>query len=171
MRYEELVSDPDRVQAEIAGRIGWLQRIRAFSDFEQVAAPSALAVQALGGVRRVSNRSVGRWREELPRLKAQVDRYGPIDDLLVELGYEADDAWSRVLDGVAADNGRSHFEDLVEPLAAFWRRRKFRRRVWFWRAMLGVPPRHSILLRTADVAVKPGPSGNADPARAHPYPP
>jgi hypothetical protein len=144
VRYEDLVRDPDGVQAELMERIGWLRKLRPFSSFGKAAAPSALAVEALGGVRKVSTKSIGRWREELPRLKAPIDRYGPIDDLLRELGYEPDGSWARVLDGVVADNGKSHFEDLTEPVAKRLRR-ELRRRVWYWRALLGVPPRREIV--------------------------
>jgi len=81
----------------------------------------------------------------LPRLKAQIERYGGIDDLLAELGYEQDPSWTHLLDAIAPDNGNSYFEDRSRPLSRRLKRR-LRRDLLFWRAMLGFPAKSPILL-------------------------
>jgi hypothetical protein len=105
VRYEDLVADPDAVQDRIADRMRFLTRKARFSQFEDVADPTVEARLALGGVRPISTASVGGWRRELPRVKAQDEMSGRLCDILVELGYEPDGAWSAVLDTVRADNG------------------------------------------------------------------
>lgn len=46
----------------------------------------------------------------MPRLKAQIERYGEIDDMLQELGYETDTAWWSCLDDVVVGDASSFLE-------------------------------------------------------------
>lgn len=150
VRYEDLVSDPDAVQARIEREIPFLVRRSAFSAFHKVAAPSEKSVLALNGVRRISTDSIGRWRQELPRLKAQIERHGSIDDLLIRFGYEKDAAWASVLDGVTPNNGRSFFED--KPPQGFVKttRRRLRGKLLELRARAGLPRREPVRLNRPD---------------------
>lgn len=111
IRYEDLVTDPARVQEEIDSRIPFLERTGDFSDFHLRAAPSARAQEALGAVRPVEPSRIGNWRTHRPRLVAQLERHGPVDEGLRAYGYESDGAWKRELQGVPADNGRTHFPE------------------------------------------------------------
>ena len=112
IQYEDLVKDPNSIQSHLSKKIPFLRKLYDFSEFSQIAKPTSRAVEALGGMRAVSPSSIGRWKNELPRLKAQIQRYGEIDELLSELGYENDNCWRRMLDSVDADNGLSRFGDL-----------------------------------------------------------
>ena len=111
VRYEDLVTDPARVQGEIEDRLPFLRRKADFKDFHKNAAPSDRAVEALGGVRPIEATSVGGWRHHKARLAAQLAAHGPIDQDLVDYGYEPDDSWLRELDGIAPDNGATFFSE------------------------------------------------------------
>jgi hypothetical protein len=101
--YEDLVRDPDGMQAAIAERFPFLARRNAFSDFEKVSDASEAARAALRGVRGVSTASVGKWREDLPRVAAQLEAFPDMPDYLMRVGYERDRAWLAALAGVAPD--------------------------------------------------------------------
>ena len=102
-RYEDLVTRPDDVQDYLAERFPFLVRTNRFSDFEKIAHTSGPALQALNGVRQISTQSVGAWRSNLPRVKAQVELYPQLGRYLIEAGYEPDETWLAMLDDVEAD--------------------------------------------------------------------
>jgi hypothetical protein len=107
VRYEDLVTHPEKVQQEIEERMPFLKRKADFVDFHKTANSSELATKALGGVRPISTSAIGNWRRHKPRLVGQLAKFGPIDKDLVFYGYEQDDSWHRELDGIAADNTTS----------------------------------------------------------------
>lgn len=111
VRYEDLVTDPVHVQEELDRRIPFLERTGDFMDFHRRADPSTRAREALGTVRPVEPSRIGNWRNHKPRLVAQLQRHGPVDEGLRAYGYEPDGAWKRALRGVPADNGRTHFPE------------------------------------------------------------
>jgi len=133
LRYERLASEPDVVQDEIAARFPFLERAHAFSEFERHARPTHAASLALGGVRAVDAQSIERWRAHLPRVKAELLRHPEMTRMLIELGYERDDAWTRVLDGVAPHDQprkarlRRVFEDLDAELRYRLKQRRYLR--------------------------------------------
>ena len=102
LRYEDLVADPDGVQARIQAHFTFLTRRHAFSNFHQFSRPSNASEQAMGGVRKVDQASLSKWRQHLPRLAHQLRLYPALSDDLVRLGYEVDDQWLQLLDGVKA---------------------------------------------------------------------
>ncbi len=114
-RYEDLVRDPDRVQAELMVRFPFLQRLHAFSEFETVAQTSEAANKALGGVRKVSPSSLGNWHRALPRLAAQIDEHPRFAAMLVDAGYEADTRWLDCLVGVER-NRKPSVRQQADPL-------------------------------------------------------
>jgi hypothetical protein len=117
VRYEDLVTKPDEVQADIARRLPFLRQTAAFTEFHRRADPSAKAVKALGGVRAISADSIGNWRRHLPRLAGQLSHHGPITAELIELGYEQDNAWLAALDGIEPDMSPSHVPDHVPEIS------------------------------------------------------
>jgi hypothetical protein len=127
LRYEDLAADPDAVQRRIVAWMPQLQVRAPFSTFHEAARPSEGSLRALGSVRPVSASSIGAWRRHKPRLATQLARHGPIDDALVELGYEPDAAWREELAGVEPDGLGSHIPEVRstgERLArGFWRLR------------------------------------------------
>ena len=101
VRYEDLVTDPDAVQARIEQHCDFLQRReRAFSQFPLDADVSNRAERSLGGAREMEQARIEGWREHLPRVKGQILEHADLPRMLVETGYEADEAWVEVLDDV-----------------------------------------------------------------------
>jgi hypothetical protein len=93
-----------------------------FTDLHKIAQPSKDSIKALGGVRHISDKSIGAWREHKPRLAAQLDIHGSISKDLIDLGYESDDSWLEELDGVIPDNNSSYWPEYLSR----------RLRVKFW---------------------------------------
>lgn len=128
VRYEQLVADPDGVQDLLVARIPCLRPLRRFSEFHEGTGVSRRSELALGGLRPIAVDSVARWRRDLPRLRAEIGRYGPIDEELVEHGYERDASWREGIagldgDGAAAGSG---------PVPAASLQKRFRRALRGW---------------------------------------
>ena len=148
VKYEDLVSDPDRIQTYLKSRVSFLRQTANFSEFHSIAKPTKSSVAAMSGVRPISTTSIGRWREHLPRIRAQVERFPEIVDVLIELGYENDNEWMRELESIVADNGRSYFEDRPSrPLRKF--RQTLVSSLFLMRQQLGLPKKTRVLLKTS----------------------
>lgn len=63
LRYEDLVTEPDRTQALIAETFG-LTVVHPASSFDQTFAPSDKARTAMHGLRAPDRQSIGRWRQD-----------------------------------------------------------------------------------------------------------
>lgn len=105
IRYEQLVQEPGRVQAEIAERFPFLAEIGSFERFHETAKPTQTGQKALGGVRPVDPSRVAGWRGNLPRVKAELLAHPDLPAVLIREGYEADDTWLRELDGIEPQAG------------------------------------------------------------------
>lgn len=110
VRYEDLAERPDEVQDFLEARMPFLRRTRRFSEWGRGKVSEA-SERALGGVRPVSAESIGAWRERKGRIVSQLEKHGPIDRELVELGYERDSSWLRSLEGVTPDRGASVYSE------------------------------------------------------------
>jgi hypothetical protein len=93
VRYEDLVSDLDGVQASIDAFVD--ERIEhSFSEFHQ-GVPRYFDTRALNGVRPVDGRGVGRWK--LPQHSARIEQIlrelPDFPQQLINLGYEKDSSW------------------------------------------------------------------------------
>jgi len=122
VKYEDFVSRPDDIQDEITARYPWLEQKYRFSEYHEHAQVSEKSRLAMHSVRPIAPTSVGRWRDNLPRIKAQQERHGSLTPDLIECGYEASDAWESVLDGVTPDHTRSRYPEQVH-----WPRRVLNR--------------------------------------------
>ena len=69
-------------------------------------------------VRPIAPTSVGRWRQNLGRIKAQQMIHGSLTPELIECGYEDSDAWEKGLDDVEPDTTRSLYPEKLY----LWRR-------------------------------------------------
>lgn len=147
LRYEDLAADPDAVQRQLEAAIPFLKRRHDFSKFHEVAQPTERSVRALSGVRQIGTTSVARWRTELPRLKAQIERFGDMDDMLRELGYEADAAWRSCLDTVVPGDASSFLDRRDISARARLKRKKKDIRLLYLKLRhdLGFPARHEII--------------------------
>ncbi|MDD9962212.1 MAG: sulfotransferase family protein [Gammaproteobacteria bacterium] len=101
IRFESLVSAPDAVQADIESWLPFLSRGRAFTEFPEGAAVPPLAEASLNGARPFDPSRLDGWRSHLPRIKGQLEAHPDLTESLIEFGYEADDAWTALLEGVA----------------------------------------------------------------------
>lgn len=119
VKYEDLVTNPDGVQQQLSSSLPFLRVKAKFSEYHLVANPSKKSEDALGGARPISASSIGNWRNNKPYLKAQLDKYGDISQILIALGYEKDERWLTELDGVIADNSE-------EPI-----KKKSKTRLWW----------------------------------------
>jgi hypothetical protein len=111
VRYEDFVRSPDSTQEKLHRRMPFLEKVAPFSCYHEVAEPSENSLNALGSVRPIAPTSVGRWRDHLPRVAGQIEIFGSITDDLIKYGYEEDDSWEGILEGVEPDLTASHWPD------------------------------------------------------------
>jgi hypothetical protein len=125
VRYEDLVNRPNDIQKSLGARLPFLRAKAEFGNFHLAASPSQGSIQALNGLRPIDSSSVGHWRQNLPRLAGQIARHGSISAELITLGYEENDNWMALLNGVEADMASSHLpETLPRDLGSrIWRLR------------------------------------------------
>jgi len=127
IRYEEFVARPDDVQRRLEKAMPFLGREAEFSRYHEVAEPSGTSTKALRGVRPIAPTSVGRWRDHLSRIAGQLQLHGPITRDLIEFGYEEDDSWLELLEGVEPDMSPSHWpehfaeKEIRERRAGIWK--------------------------------------------------
>ena len=100
IRYEDLIKDPDGVQSTICQRFPFLTQRGRFSDYPEGARVPERASQSLLGVRPFDPARILGWRDHLPRVKGQLQNFPDMQTWLVDLGYESDRAWMKLLDGV-----------------------------------------------------------------------
>lgn len=111
VKYEDLVSRPNETQQELLGKMPFLLRKLIFSEFHYHSRPSNQSLKAMGGLRMMTSKSVGVWRDHKPRLAGQLEIHGPVTEALVELGYEPDEQWMETLRGVEADKTPGRWPD------------------------------------------------------------
>lgn len=108
IKYEELVSDPDGMQEMISEKIPFLEKTRNFSDYGPETKVSEGSRQALKSVRKITSKSIGSWKNHLPRVKQQIQLHGGITQDLINHGYEDSHHWEEILDEVKAGDFKSH---------------------------------------------------------------
>lgn len=111
VRYEDLLDDPDGVQAILMGYLPFLRKRIPFSRYHEVTCPAPDAVMALGGVRPITAGRRDKWRDHLPRIAGQIAQHGSIAEDLIEFGYEQDESWLRELEGVEPDTSPGHWPE------------------------------------------------------------
>jgi hypothetical protein len=136
VKYEDLVTEPDKVQLELQKRLPFLEVKCLFSEYHIQAKPSTKSEAALGGLRPISPVSIGNWKKNKPYIKAQIEKYGEISSVLIDLGYEKDDSWLAELEGVEPNNQ----DEIFNQKSAFkrWKEKNvtLRRRQWLYRLAL-----------------------------------
>ena len=100
VKYEDFIRDPDGTQAFLLSKIPFLKKKRDFSEFHQSSDISKGSAKALGGLRPIDARNIANWKNHLPRLVEQINRYGGIDSDLIRYHYETDSEWAKELSGV-----------------------------------------------------------------------
>ena len=100
IRYEDLLVQPDTVQARVEDAFPFLARQRSFSDYPDGADVPPTASLSLGGARPMDPGRIAGWRLHLPRVKDQLARYPEVAEKIIALGYEPSDEWQACLQGV-----------------------------------------------------------------------
>ncbi len=127
VRYEDLIADPQSVQAAIEARFPFLERQRDFERYPEGADVPDKAGISLGGARKIDPSRVAAWREHLPRIKDQLDKHPAVAQKLIELGYEEDNSWQAALEGVTPHQQKHkdeapHFFKALEARFRYWMR-------------------------------------------------
>ena len=102
VRYEDLVSSPDMIQSTIQEKFPFLHPKFPFKDFHLHAQTSKKAEISLGGLRPISKSSLSNWKQHLPRIRFQLERYPALRSAVERYGYEPDETWLSLLDDVTA---------------------------------------------------------------------
>lgn len=97
VRYETLVADPLAAQAALMDTFPFLVEQHPFTEFADHAQTSEPARVSLLGVRPIETASRERWREHLPRLQFQIQRYPQLAATVERYGYETSGAWLEAL--------------------------------------------------------------------------
>jgi len=122
IRYEDLTSNPNKVQCFIQEKIPYLKQTRLFEEFNEKISVSKKSIEALNGVRAVSTSRIGNWRNHLPRIKEQIRKHGSISDDLIYYGYEKDENWLNILENVEDVN----YESFLSEYPQFRKFKKWR---------------------------------------------
>ena len=127
IKYEDLVSSPNAIQRLLVDKMPFLEARCKFSEFHQYSETDQGALLALNGIRAVTSVSVGRWRDHLPRLKAQLETSNNISEALISLGYEIDEKWEDCLDGVSPAYSESVIDGYIPYDSIKFKYRVFRK--------------------------------------------
>ncbi|TDJ31618.1 MAG: hypothetical protein E2O61_15470 [Gammaproteobacteria bacterium] len=126
VRYEDLVSDPDRVQTALEEQFDFLTAKGRFADYPEGVQVSELARGSLNGVRPFDPSRIDSWRQHLPRVKGQLAVYPELLEILVQLDYEPNADWTSVLDGV-----ETYAQSYKEEEPNWLKRQETSLRYWF----------------------------------------
>jgi len=147
VRFEDLVANPEIVQAEINQRIDFVEARICFSEYDLNAVPSDQSVSPVHGVRPISDETIGGWRNHKGRLLRQLKLHGLIDEALQVLGYEDDGRWQEALAGIEPDLVSSSSSDFPsdaevqswrEEEEANFRHYRWRRRIRRFKDLCGL---------------------------------
>lgn len=126
IRYEDLVTNPDEIQAQVSGRFPFLEQQRDFSAFPEGAnVPEGLAAMSLNGVRAFDASRIHGWKEHLARVNGQLRDHPNMVQDLIDAGYETDDEWTKLL--VDSD---LYTQDYKDSGPSFLRRLESNFRFW-----------------------------------------
>ena len=125
VRYEDLLAEPQSVQAAIESNFPFLERQRDFERYPEGADVPDRAGISLGGARKIDPSRAAGWREHLGRIKDQLEHYPAVAEKLIELDYEPDNAWQTCLEGVEPlrqpdKNQPPHFFKALEARLRYW---------------------------------------------------
>lgn len=120
IKYEDFTENPDLVQELIMRKIPFLSKKHSFSDFHLYANPVNDSIKALKKLRPIESKGIGNWKNHLPRIKQQIQKFDSIDSSLIDYGYETDESWSQLLENVKSEN----FETFKQGLESRWKNKK-----------------------------------------------
>ena len=109
VKYEDLVTDPDKIQSLISTRLPFLKSKDSFSNFHLHSNPSPNTSNALRGLRKADSGRIGNWRNHKSRILGQIRRHGSISTDLIRYGYEMNEDWLNELEGIVPDMSEGHY--------------------------------------------------------------
>ena len=98
VKYEDLVTSPDKIQLKIEKSIPGLVKVHPFSEYHIHAKPGEKSRDALNKIRPIEPAGIGNWKSHLPRIKQQLEVHGDISESLIKYGYEEDTEWVKELE-------------------------------------------------------------------------
>ena len=113
IKYEEFVSDPDKVQNQLHKQLPFLEKVANFSQYHEAASVSDASKEALQSVRPIKPTSVGKWKKHKARVAGQMQQHGDITPHLIKYGYEIDNNWLEELENIAPDLQPSHHPEAL----------------------------------------------------------
>lgn len=108
IRYEDFTNNPNETQNIISTFLPFLKERHDFSDFHLYAKPVDDSLKALKNLRPIQSSGIGNWKEHLPRIKHQIQKYGSIDDSLSKFGYEINGEWKNKLNTVEVEDFKTY---------------------------------------------------------------
>ena len=138
LRYEAFVTDPDTIQREIATECPWLEKQHEISRYHEFAEASSRSRRAMTGVRPIAPTSVGVWKDNLGRIKAQQAIHGSLTHDLIEAGYEGTDEWEASLDGIDPDETPSRYSEQLNVAARISQKLDTMRKAKLYRHAQGI---------------------------------
>ena len=140
IRYEDLVNDPNQVQREVMEQVPWLVKKYNFSDYHLHAHVSEKSQTAMNSVRPIAPTSVAVWKSNLGRIVAQQLTHGSLTPDLIACGYETDEEWENVLQGISPDKTRSLYPEKLSSWRRISQSLDARRKVAKYRRNRGISP-------------------------------
>ena len=126
--YEELTTNPNHIQLKIIKKFPFLVRKHLFSDFEKKASPSISSLGAMNGLRPISTNSIDSWKNHLPRIKEQLERHPSMASDLIQLEYEKNNDWKKILSEVESTvypcrytEDKARLKELEKSIRMFFR--------------------------------------------------
>jgi sulfotransferase family protein len=134
VKYKELVSQPDVVQEHLVKVCPFLIKKQSFSSYHKSANPSGSSLIAMNDLRPISTKSLGSWKNNLPRIKQQLSVCSELPDILIKYGYEESKGWLEILESVSCNEKN---EGETKSIYSFkMQYRIFRKCSWYFLARL-----------------------------------
>jgi len=111
IKYEDFVSQPDKVQDYINSKIDFLKKKNKFSNYHNISHPNSKSINALKGVRPIKPVGIGNWKNHLPRIAGQLQLHGDITNQLIEFEYENNNEWLKLLDNIEPNLSNSFWPE------------------------------------------------------------
>ena len=115
IKYEALVSQPDIEQMRLTKAFDFLNKTHKFSEYHQHANASKKAEISLKGLRPLSSQNLEAWKDHLPRMVFQLEKYPQLKQIVRDYGYEENDDWLELLNSV-----KSRSQSYGESRPPFW---------------------------------------------------
>ncbi len=92
MKYEDLLSDPNRAQVRL---FDYLEEaaVGKFSDFNEKSKTATGMAVALNKIRAIDEENIKTWKKHPIRIWSEFTENPNLFDILVDLGYEKDKSW------------------------------------------------------------------------------